>query len=673
MQRSTRVLSLGLGLLVGAKTFALDLTCKTLPDLFRAYLASHYSVHSLSDEVKNHTVEQYIKGLDPSKTTLLEGDVAKFRKNLPELFTTMRSDNCQALDEAQATVLQRVEEVEAFVKNFVNKDYKLVEDVEILTDAEKRSFAKTPEERNALIAKYIHFQISNYLLSDMKLEEAKKQLIHRYELITKRVRERKNDDTLTGFADAFASALDPHSSFFSKDRLEEFRIEMSLSLEGIGASLSSQDGYTVVEEIIPGGAADRAKVLAQKDKIIAVAQDGQKPVSVIDMELRDVVKLIRGKKGTKVSLTILRQSKSVERLEVSIVRDKIQMKEQEAKLQVQNRKVGKQNFKVGIIDLPAFYGEQGKKSSFEDVKKLLASAKQQKVDGLVLNLSHNGGGLLDDAVKMSGLFIKKGGIVATQNTRKKVEVLADEDEGIDFSGPLVVLTSRASASASEILAGALKDYKRAVIVGGDHTFGKGSVQAVIPLPQDLGAIKVTTGMFFLPGGASTQHEGVAGEVPLPSVLSTDDMGEKALDYSLAPQKIDAFLSPDANSTDASRWQPLSEAELKTLADNSKARVDKDAKFTEIRKDIEEAAKNKGIIRLAEVTKKSKDDKKKHKDDEKKTNAQRLKDAEAPYVNEAMNVVMDLLQMRAGSAPAPTPATQKQKGKPGDDVAQASSR
>lgn len=671
MERSTRFLSLGLGLLVGAKAFALDLTCKTLPDLFRAYLASHYSVHTLSDEVKNHTVEQYIKGLDPSKTTLLEGDVAKFRKNLPELFTTMRSDNCKALDEAQATVLQRVEEVEAFVKSFVNKDYKLVEDVEILTDAEKRSFAKTPEERNALIAKYIHFQISNYLLGDMKLEEAKKQLIHRYELITKRVRERKNDDTLTGFADAFASALDPHSSFFSKDRLEEFRIEMSLSLEGIGASLSSQDGYTVVEEIIPGGAADRAKVLAQKDKIIAVAQEGQKPVSVIDMELRDVVKLIRGKKGTKVSLTILRQAKSMDRLEVSIVRDKIQMKEQEAKLQVQNRKVGKQNFKVGIIDLPAFYGEQGKKSSYEDVKKLLASAKQQKVDGLVLNLSHNGGGLLDDAVKMSGLFIKKGGIVATQNTRKKVEVLADEDEGIDFSGPLVVLTSRASASASEILAGALKDYKRAVIVGGDHTFGKGSVQAVIPLPQDLGAIKVTTGMFFLPGGASTQHEGVAGEVPLPSVLSTDDMGEKALDYSLAPQKIDAFLSPDANTTDASRWQPLSDTELKTLADASKARVDKDAKFTEIRKDIEEAAKNKGIIRLAEVTKKSKDDKKKHKDDEKKTNAQRLKDAEAPYVNEAMNVVMDLLQMRAGSAPAPTPATQKQKGKTGDDVARVS--
>lgn len=646
---------------LGGSVRAENLSCDTLPDLFRAYLASHYSIHNLSDEVKNHTVEQYIKELDPSKTTLLEEDVAKLRKSIPAAFDTMRSGDCTALEKAQKLLLQRVEELEVYVKGLLGKDYKFDENIEIITDTDKRAYAKNLQERNELTKKFIHFQIANYLLSDMKLDDAKKQLVHRYELMTKRVRERKNDDITTGFADAFASALDPHSSFFSKDRLDEFRIEMSLSLEGIGASLSFQDGYTVVEEIIPGGAADRAKVLKPKDKIIAVAQDGQKPVSVIDMDLREVVKLIRGKKGTKVILTILRMGESTERLEVTIVRDKISMKEQEAKLQVSTRKAGKKTLKLGVIDLPSFYGEgeKGKKSSYSDVKTLIESAKKQKVDGLVLNLSHNGGGLLDDAVKMSGLFIKTGGVVATKNTRQKIDILADEDETIDWSGPLVVLTSRVSASASEILAGALKDYNRAVIVGGDHTFGKGSVQAVIPLPRDLGAIKVTTGMFFVPGGNSTQHMGVKGDVALPSTLSTDEMGEKALDYSLPPQKIEAFVSPEANTKDAAiAWKPVSNQTDLTLAASSNQRVSKDAKFAEIRKEIEEAKKNKGILRLAEVMKKSKEDKKKKKADEKKTTAQRIKDAEAPYINESLNILTDLILIQDTGVPAPEKTAQR---------------
>jgi carboxyl-terminal processing protease len=637
----------------GSVSQAASISCAALPDLFRAYLSSHYSAPTLSDDIKTRTADYYIKVIDPSKTIFLESDADSLRKNLVGIFTTMKTGNCAALDEVRNVTLKRLEESEKFARSLLGPNYKLDESVEIATDPKKRGYAKTADERNTLLAKYLHFQIANYLMSDMKLEEAKTQLVHRYELAVKRVREKKSDDLLDELSSAFANALDPHSDFFSKDRLEEFRIEMSLSLEGIGASLSSQDGYTTVEEIIPGGAADRSKMLRTKDKIIAVAQDGKQAISTIDMDLKDVVKMIRGPKGTKVTLTILRQG--TERVETTIVRDKIDMKEQEAKLHFETRKLANgKAFKTAVIDLPSFYGEgeRGQRSCYEDVKKLVIQSRKAKADGIVLNLSRNGGGLLDDAVKMAGLFIGSGGIVATQSTNRRLEILADEDESVVWNGPLVVLISRVSASASEIVAGAMKDYQRAVIVGGDHTFGKGTVQAVVPLPRNLGAIKVTTGMFFVPGGKSTQHEGVPSDVPLPSVFNDDDIGEKSLDYSLIPKTISPFVSDKANSAaPGEHWDAVKSAEVALLAKNSKDRVAKNPKFAEIQKEIEDSKKNKGIIKLAEVLKKSRQDKNKKKAEEKKSAAQRVKDMEKPYVDEAIAVLGDLIELRQGAGSA----------------------
>ena len=460
---------------------------------------------------------------------------------------------------------------------------------------------------------------------------------------------------LTNFVDAFSFALDPHSSYFSADRLEDFKIEMNLSLEGIGASLSSQDGYTVIEEVIPGGAADRSKLLEPKDKIIAVRQDNaQPPVNVIDMELRDVVKLIRGKRGTKVNLTVLRQGEKTQRLEIAIVRDKIDLKDQAAKHTVETFKVGGKSYRYAVIDLPSFYGdtEKGLRSSYEDMKKILVQIKKEKVDGVVLNLSRNGGGLLEDAVRISGLFIKEGPVVATQNMRRGVEILADEDDSISYSGPLVVLTSRLSASASEILAGALRDYHRAVIVGGDRTFGKGSVQAVIPIPRgNLGAIKVTTGMFFIPGGQSTQFLGVAGDVVLPSTLQNDNIGEKSLPNALPPQKIPTFAGTNANFeiTNSNYWAPVTPEEIKVLAKNSSTRVDASAKFKEIRHDMDDLEKNRGVIRLADFMKKSEEEKKKEKADKaasaKSKRKEKRDESDKPYLQESMSILSDLISMR----------------------------
>jgi carboxyl-terminal processing protease len=637
-------------LLAASPARAGNLSCAVLPQLFNLYFRFHYVAHEMNDDIRVHTVDQFIKSIDPSKTMLLDSEVDKLKKDLVAVFKTMDEGNCKAIEDAQAVLVKRAEENEAMSKDILGDKYALDESVELLTDPDKRKFPKDADEKKALLRKMIHFQITNEMLLKTKLPEAKKNVVHRYELDTKRIREKKLEDRLVDFAESFALALDPHSSYMSADSLEEFRIQMQLSLEGIGASLSTQNGFTIVEEVIPGGAADRAKVLQPKDKIIAVGQEGQKPKSVVDMDLQDVVKQIRGKKGTKVTLTVLRQGESSKTFDTVIVRDKIDIKESAAKLTYEERKVGDKKLKIGLIDLPSFYGggREGR-SSYEDMKKLVLDARKAKVDGIVLDLSRNGGGLLDDAVKIAGLFIKRGAVVATKGSDNKVDVLADRDDDIAFSGPLLVLTSRLSASASEILAGALKDYHRALIVGGDHTFGKGTVQVVSDLPQGLGAMKVSTGMFFIPGGASTQHQGVDSDIILPSVFSTDDIGEKTMDYSLPPQKIPNFVGTDSNVEEGDKhWKPIDGDLVKRLSKLSQERVAKDAKFAEIVKNIEDARKNKGVIRLAEMKKKAEEENKKDEKKEKNRKA-KLKESQAPLVLEGVNIMSDWLAAAPSSA------------------------
>jgi carboxyl-terminal processing protease len=400
----------------------------------------------------------------------------------------------------------------------------------------------------------MHFQISNYLASDTELSEARRRVADRYTRARKRWAEQDPEDLYAVYLDSFARALDPHSGYLSADDLEDFQIGMQLSLEGIGVALSERDGYAVVEQVIPGGAADRLDVLRPKDKIIAVADEGGDPVDVIDMALREVVRLIRGKKGSRVRLSVLRQEDKTERFEVAIVRDKIDLEEQAAKLRYETVPVGDRNLKLAVLDLPSFYGDRdpSKRQCSRDVADILRQIQKEEADGLLLDLSRNGGGLLDDAVRISGFFIREGGVVAIKDAASRTRVLPDPDDGTLYSGPMVVLTSRVSASASEILAGALKDYRRAVIVGDDHTFGKGTVQSVIPLRPGLGAMRVTTALFFRPGGNSTQNSGVEADIVLPSLFDAESFGEKSQPYSLPSQRIDPFRSALANHPEGAR-------------------------------------------------------------------------------------------------------------------------
>lgn len=630
------------------------ISCAIVPALAQALLRAHVSGREQDEDLNEKTAVQFIKHVDASKTLLMQEDVDQIKQIILGFLHNMRKPDCAPLDTAvKELLLKRSQEQLEYVKSVLTDDYKLDDSVEITLDADKRVFAKTKDEAHKRQLTQIHFQISNYLLTDMKMPEAKKQLVHRYELNLKRMSELKKSDFYDFFLNAFAAALDPHSNYLSPEATEDFRINMSLSLEGIGASLSSEDGYTVIQELIPGGAASKSKLLQPKDKIIAVGQGKTGATeNVIDMDLRDVVRLIRGKAGSTVRLTILRSKKEVERFTVNLVRSKITLEEEAAKVEFIEKKVDGKKYKLARLELPGFYGDNNRdiRSSYRDMVKALEKVNAAKVDGLLLDFSSNAGGLLDEAVRIGGLFIKKGNIVATKDAHKDIQMLEDEDGTIQYTGPMVVLTSRLSASAAEIVAGALQDYKRAIVVGGDHTYGKGSVQAVLPLQGDFGILKVTTGLFFIPSGNSTQHRGVISDISFPSPYNTSEIGEQYQDNSLRPEAISSFLSPTAY--DDSMWTRVDHAEVEKLKLISQARVGKNKEFADIAKELKEMEDRKGVIKLADLRVKEKELSKKDKDKSgKKKNPKLLaKEKNKVQIDEALNILADYVNLRKmGSA------------------------
>ncbi|NUM89560.1 MAG: carboxy terminal-processing peptidase, partial [Bdellovibrionales bacterium] len=598
--------------------------------------------------------------IDPGKNFLWQSDVSSLEPKIRAFLKQEGRFECAVVEGVKDLLVKRTKEQLEYARTVLNSDsFQLDESVEIQLDPEKRTWIQDADDARKRQFAHIQFQVSNYLLTDLKLPEARKQLIHRYELNLKRVEELSKSDMYSYVVNAFASALDPHSDYLSPEDTEDFRIDMSLSLEGIGASLSSDDGFTVIQELIPGGAAARSKLLEPKDKIIAVGQGEAGALeNVIDMNLRDVVRKIRGKAGSKVRIRILREKPESQRFDVTLVRSKVKLEDKAANVEYSTRTVGGKRLTLARLELPAFYGDptRRERSSYRDVANAIQEIKKRKADGIVLDLSQNGGGLLEEAVRIVGLFINKGNVVATKDARKEVQALDDDDPLVQWEGPLVVLTSRLSASASEIVAGALQDYKRAVLVGSDHTYGKGSVQAVLPLQNDLGILKVTTGLFYIPGGRSTQHRGVASDVVIPSIFAAEDVGEKYLDHSLNPDAIPAFLSPEANSTGS--WAPVTETEVERLRQQSKVRVTASKEFQEIEKELKELNERRGPMKLSELRKKDQEQKAKDKKKGKKEKPPKelAKERHAPHRTEAFQVLADLIQLRTSTplAGAPRP-------------------
>jgi carboxyl-terminal processing protease len=402
--------------------------------------------------------------------------------------------------------------------------------------------------------------------------EARKKILKDHEDMFKRLLRETKEERFDDFINAVVHAYDPHSDFFPPKEKENFDIQMSGKLEGIGATLQEKDGYIKVISIVPGSPSFKQGELKPEDYILKVGQGEEEPVDIVDMRLDNAVKLIRGKKGTTVKLTIKKPDGKIK--VISIVRDVVVMEESYAKSVIINDEVNKQ--KIGYINLPSFYADfndrKGRTCS-EDIRKELIKLKAEQVDGIVLDLRNNGGGSLSDVVTMGGYFIDQGPIVQVKAREDEPYILADENSGTIYDGPLVILVNHFSASASEILAAAMQDYKRAVIIG-SSSFGKGTVQRFFELAGDPvnGSIKITTQKFYRVNGGTTQLKGVIPDIVLPDVYQDLDIGEKELDYALAWDEIKAS---QYNSWNA-------KFKMKDIQSKSKARVEKNEVFKKIK-------------------------------------------------------------------------------------------
>ncbi len=614
----------------------MPLTCAAMPRLFELLFDQHVQVKRLDADLERRVIDSYLRRIDPSRALLTASEAEATRLQLNGLLGEVAEGNCQRIEAVHVQMAKRYIATERLVRGILARpDFAIDKTTRLNIDPEQRGYAKDEAEFAALQRKLVDFQLSNYLASGIAFAEAKTQLVHRYELSTKNAVEASLEDQYATFLDAFATALDPHTNYLSADDLEDFQILMRLSLEGIGAELSSRDGYITVMRLVPGGPAELQGILKPEDKIVAVAQEGGEPVSVIDTPLRDVVRMIRGKKGTRVRLTVLRQASAAERLTVTIVRDRIKLEEQAAALRFETRRRGQRQLKLAVLELPSFYGDPdpNQRQSWQDVERLLRQAKAEKADGLLFDLAENGGGMLEHAINIAGFFVREGGMVAVRDAKGEIDVLDDPDDSVLFAGPLVVLTSRLSASASEIVAGAMKDYRRGVVVGDRATFGKGSVQTMVPLPPRLGALKVTTATFYRPGGRSTQSRGVEADIILPSITDSDEIGEETVPYALPPSAIAPFASERANEVKGKlAYRPLSAKLRESLAAKSAARVAKSAAFSEIRKQAEEAKRKRGVVDLSEVEKETEPDRR-PAGKEREPSAQQL---------EALEILADLI-------------------------------
>jgi carboxyl-terminal processing protease len=668
----------------------LTLGCENVRRIQDKFFDQHILYKAPDAKIEQQTIDQYLKRLDSAKLYLRKSDVTEIKGKMKGLFKALENDNCSALNNAYEILVKRVGERVEFAKKTLNsKEFKFDPNTSITLDPDKREYATTIKDQDNYQKKYLQFQLSNQLATGLKQEEAVAQVIRTYERGLKRVKETDQEQRYADYLDSFGRALDPHTSYFSKDALEDFEVQMSLSLEGIGASLSSQDGFTIVEQLIDGGSAKSSGLVQQQDKIVAVGQvkaDGTEEQfeNVVEMDLREVVRRIRGPKGTKVRLQLLRQKTdgSKERVVVTLSRDKIKLEEDAAQLSMQTREIDGKTVPLAVLNLPSFYsdGRRGGRSAATDMKKLIAEAREKGAKAMVLDFSTNGGGSLDDAVKIAGLFFKTGNVVKQSSNRTPegpALTLADRDPAVDWPGPLVVLTSRISASASEIVAGTLKDYSRAIIVGGDHTFGKGSVQSVQELPPGLGAVKTTVGWFFTPSGYSTQWRGVDGDVVFPSPFSTDEIGEKSLDNSLKPARIAEFRSKEASETKGpDAWMPVTKSDLDQVKARATVRVAKNPEFIKIAGEIKKAKARGKVIKLSESLKESKE--RKDENDSKKNFSKEEKLADylkRSEIQEALNVAADLyaVQNKVSLAkviipppPAPTKVASNTK-KPGPVV------
>ncbi len=556
---------------------------------------SHYRQIRVDDSVSSKVLDRYIEVMDGNRHYFLASDIEEFEAYRSKLDDAVKRGELEPVFFMYSRYLQRTRERLQYALSLLESEPDFNVDEYYEFDRAESPWAVSAEELDELWRKRVKNDALSLLMAEKSWDEAAEILQKRYARVIKRTEQINSDDVFEAFMNAYSHTLDPHSSYFSPRNSEEYRIQMSLSYDGIGASLQTEDDYVSILNVIPGGPAAIEGSLKPKDRITAVGQgtDGEM-VDVVGWRLDEVVELIRGPGGTVVRLQILPAGAAPGNSEriLPLTRDKIKLEAQAAqkeRLEVQND--GK-TLHVGVITVPSFYqdfnaraaGEADYTSTTKDVRRLIGELEAEGIDGLIIDLRNNGGGHLSEATALTGLFVDRGPIVQLRNTNGRIEVLEDPMPDKVYDGPLAVLVNRFSASASEIFAAAIQDYNRGIIIG-QQTFGKGTVQNLYPLDRyapgrdpQFGQLTLTIGKYYRVTGGSTQHKGVLPDIELPSAIDTEIIGESSRDSALPWDQIEA--------TDYRAAEPL-QAAVSVLTDSYRQRSGMDPDYVYMLDQIQE--------------------------------------------------------------------------------------
>ncbi len=629
--------------------------------------SDHLSKHPLDDQISQRAFDLFAKSLDPMKVYFMQSDIDEFSISRTELDDQLKRGEFSTAFAMFRRFLDRIDQRTAQAVELIEQDHDFTIKEEMITDPDLLTYAKTEEESRELWRKRIKYsllvlendddeeeeknakdspesdseddaaaepstdasneatddgdEVTTGVVKPYEKKNPKELLRKRYESFARRMHQTNAEELIEIYVSAITNAYDPHTSYMSSKSYEDFKIMLGLELEGIGATLSiTDDGYTVIKSIVPGGACDTQGGIYPEDKIVAVGQgnpDGTKVskklydkhggemIDVVNWKLSDVVGMIRGKAGTVVRLAVISEGKE-EVHTVSISREKIKLEDSAAKGAVfeEGTRPDGSPQKIGVIDLPSFYadmsGKMGGRRTTVDVKKILEDFNDQNVDAVILDLRRNGGGSLREAIDLTGLFIDQGTVVQVKDSYGQVTQYDDEMPGLSWSKPVIVLTSKFSASASEILAGALQDYGRGIIVGDEQTHGKGTVQSLLDLnqvvapirnpPNTYGALKITMQQFYRPDGDSTQKRGVEADIVLPSLSGKMDVGEVDLDYAVEFDRIGGAPHDMFQLTSAQIKQKLNQL--------SQQRVNASDEFAKRKRQIENYVEQKALKKVS---------------------------------------------------------------------------
>ena len=627
----------------GASQSSEQTTVKLVTDMITKY---HISQKPLDDEISAKILKRFLKELDPLKLYFLKSDVDAFSRYRDQLDDLLKMGQTSFEHEVWNLYLKRLDERVALAHRLIDQPHDFTVDESINVDADQITWAADIKEMNDRWRKRVKYELLTLHLDKTEDEEARKRLHKRYDTIRKYDHDTEDGEVLERFLTTIAHCYDPHSSYMSTQTLEDFQIQMRLSLEGIGAALRSEDGMTTVASVVAGGAAEKDGRLKVGDKIVAVGQEDGDFQDVVEMRLNRVVRLIRGKVGTKVRLRILRDA--TQTLTIDLTRQTIELKSSEVKGEIiQAAEFGAAGRgRIGVINIPSFYrdfsgAQQGKddfKSTARDVAKVLEDFTSAGVDAVMIDLRMNGGGALSEAIEVTGLFIDKGPVVQVKEQNgRTIKSHEDEEPGVQYGGPLIVVCNRLSASASEIFAAAIKDYGRGIVIGDTTTHGKGTVQNVMPVSnkmfnivpgqKDRGALKLTINQFYRVNGDSTQNKGVESDVVLPSLVDHMDLGESFMENALEFDRI----KPARNVVN---YGKADATVIATLKEDSERRIAADPKFQQIQKDIDRyiARKTRKTVSLNEESlRKEREDDKAEKDIEKEEEEHENKSDKAPVL------------------------------------------